>query len=167
MTHAGDDPVVTVAELEDLAARARALGEAIEAAGARLRAVHDSPGRAGWRLDEAAGATRGVIRELTAAAGDLAPEPGHSICPITWGVCPEHGKTLTGTAGRSWCRHPGCGRSWHYDRTSLACTEPVAFQIRTESGDGVLMCRGHAVSTLEQQADAVLTPVSADHADEP
>ncbi|MBB5788827.1 hypothetical protein [Jiangella mangrovi] len=161
---AGDDetPVVAATELEELAEQASNLAQAIDEASARLRAHADDSSKAGWRLDEAVGAARGAARELAAAAGDLSPEPGSSNCGITWGVCPDHGKTLTGTAGRSWCRRPGCGRSWHYDRASLPCTEPIAFEVRTPRGDSTAMCRGHAVAALELQAGITLDPVPPD-----
>jgi hypothetical protein len=161
MSNHDENPVVAPAELDELAERAQELARAIEAAGARLRAEVDTTSRAGWRLDEAAGAALGVARALAAAASDLSLGPGGSICPVTWGVCPDHGQTLTGTAGRSWCRQPGCGRSWHYDRASLPCTEPVAFELRNPrdgDGGGALMCKGHAIAALELQADAVLSP---------
>jgi hypothetical protein len=43
-----------------------------------------------------------------------AMKPG--VCPVPWGVCPEHGNTLTSTARKTWCRAVGCGRTWAYDR---------------------------------------------------
>jgi hypothetical protein len=168
VSDSSDDPADTTLELRELAIRAEALAQAIGEAEIRLRAgAEGATGRAAWRLDEAAGAARGVARELLAASADLSLGPGGSICNVNWGACPDHGKTLAGTAGRSWCRHPGCGRSWHYDRAALPCAEPVAFCVRTRPGDdGVLVCKGHAIAALEQQADAVLTPIPQRGADD-
>jgi hypothetical protein len=84
MSNHDENTVVAPAELDELADRAQELARAIGAAGARLRAGVDTTSRAGWRLDEAAGATIGVARALAAAASDLSLGPRSSICPVTW-----------------------------------------------------------------------------------
>ncbi len=55
-------------------------------------------------------------------------------CGIGWGVCPDHGNTLTTSGGRTWCRTPGCGRTWGYDRVSTPCAEPVTHTVLDAGG---------------------------------
>jgi len=97
-------PEVTPAELRELAARAQALGAEIDVVLTRLHAAADEPTqRSGFRLLDAAGWARHVGTELEATAGDLARVRGRGQCPCDWGVCPEHGNTLSSSGGRTWC----------------------------------------------------------------
>ncbi|HKT03488.1 MAG TPA: hypothetical protein VJT31_28505 [Rugosimonospora sp.] len=153
---------VTPAELRELAARAEQLAADVDAVQARLRAAGDESTRhSGYRLDDAAGEARRVAGELEATAGDLARIRGRGDCPCDWGVCPEHGNTLRGTGGQSWCEAPGCGRRWNYDRAGLPCTEPVEYDVRDATGAGGPMCAGHAHDARERLVGAVVTPLPA------
>ena len=149
------DSPVTPASLRELAARADQLAADMEAAQAGLRSAGDEPTRrVGYRLDDGAGRARQAAASLHETAADLARLRARSAttCPAEWGVCPEHGNTLRGTGGRSWCVHPGCGRTWDYDRDGQACTEPAAFEVRgigdTPDGWGRL-CAGHTLTARE------------------
>lgn len=161
---------VTPAGLREIAARAQQLAADIDAAQAALRGADDDPTRrVGFRLDEAAGYARQAAGELEATAGDLArlrSRPADT-CPAQWGCCPEHGNTLRGSGGRSWCTAPGCGRRWEYDRQGLPCAEPVAFEVRgrlDEAGQWGRLCAGHTISA-EQEIECVeVRPVTGDRA---
>ncbi|MEV1179382.1 hypothetical protein, partial [Nonomuraea sp. NPDC049784] len=73
------------------------------------------------------------------------PLPVVPACGIGWGVCPEHGATLTAEAdGHTRCAH--CNRRWPDDRLNLPCPEPIT---RTEEARHLMrtgMCSGHAVA---------------------
>jgi hypothetical protein len=160
---------VTPAQLRELAARAEALAAAVDAVQAALAEAVDEPARrAGFRLPDAAGSIRRAGRELEATAGDLArlrSRPA-GTCPAEWGCCPEHGATLTSSAGECWCTAAGCGRRWSYDRLGLPCAEPVAFEVRG-AGDtrwGPL-CAGHTVTARRQIEGVEVRPVTAGEGD--
>lgn len=152
---------VTPAGLRSLAARAAALAADVDAVHASLAAAADEPTRrAGFRLDEAAGAADRISDALEATAGDLARVRGRSACGADWGVCPEHGNTLTSSGGTSWCRTRGCGQTWNYDRGGLPCTEPAAYEVRDANGGGGPMCAGHTLSARSQLVGATITPLT-------
>jgi hypothetical protein len=84
-----------------LAIRALALANEIDALQRDIRAARDEPvRRAGFRCDTAIGWMRQASAELQDTSDHLdriaaAMKPG--ACPVPWGVCPEHGNTLTST----------------------------------------------------------------------
>ncbi len=141
-------------ELRALAARAEELAAEIDAVHAALGRAGDEPTRhAGFRLSEGAGHVRQAAQGLAEAAHDLEfirKVRGRPHCGADWGCCPEHGATLTSTGGRCWCRAPGCGRSWDWDRLGLPCDEPPAFRVIDAHGGQVLLCSGHAIAAREQ-----------------
>jgi hypothetical protein len=149
---------VTPARLREIAAAAEDVAARIREAHAVLRAEDDeNRRRVGFRLDDAAGSCANVAEDLQATAADLArvaaiPE---QACAIGWGVCPEHGNTLTGTGGRTHCRT--CGRSWGYDRVTSPCPEPVTHTITDTAGTSSPVCTGHAIAAREQLTDATIT----------
>jgi hypothetical protein len=144
--------VPTPAELRELAARVEALAAEMTAVRDRLHAAADSPTqRVSFRLDAAtAGVCNGAVA-LTETAADLARILSRSDCAAEWGVCPEHGNTLRGSGGVSWCQAPECRRAWAYDRLGLPCSEPAAYIARDPAGDELRLCAGHTL-----QARAVL-----------
>jgi hypothetical protein len=78
-----------------------------------------------------------------------------------WGVCPDHGNTLTSSGGRAWCSTPECGRSWDWDHGGRPCTEPAAFRVRGrdyDPGRWGLVCPGHALAALDQLEGVELLP---------
>lgn len=161
MTDPGD---VTPAQLRDLAARAAQLVDAIEAARAGL-AGDNHTRQTGYRLADAAGWARQVGADLAATADDLARlrSRGPGTCPAEWGCCPDHGGTLRGSGGRSWCTHPGCGRTWEYDRDGQPCTEPAAYEVRGvgDDPDGWgLLCAGHTRTAREQVEGVEVRPLT-------
>jgi outer membrane murein-binding lipoprotein Lpp len=135
-------------QARSLAARAEALAAEIDALRRDLRAAGDHPVRlAGFRCDAASGSVRQAAGELRDTAADLeriaaAAAPG--TCSVQWGACPDHGNTLSGSGGRTWCRHADCTRTWDHDRVGLPCAEPVRWRMIDRHGDAVLMCHGHA-----------------------
>jgi hypothetical protein len=70
-------------------------------------------------------------------------KPGGSAVP--WGVCPEHGNTLTSTSGKTSCRVVGCSRTWDYDRVGLPCIEPSRWTVTDQTGNASVTCDGHAL----------------------
>lgn len=71
----------------------------------------------------------------------MAADPG--LCGVPWGVCPDHGNTLRSSGGESWCKTPGCGRRWSYDRLGVPCTDPVAAIVTDAAGETRRWCLGH------------------------
>ena len=67
-----------------------------------------------------------------------------TTCMVPWGCCPDHGATIRSSGGRSWCRKPGCGRSWDYGRGEQPCEELVTRTIRDSTGAEIKVCEGHA-----------------------
>lgn len=132
-----------------LAVRAAALTDEIDALHDAIRAARDEPVRqAGFRCDSAVGLVRQASTELGDTADHLervaaALRPGS--CLVPWGVCPEHGNTLTSAGRKTWCKAPGCGHTWPYDRVGLPCTEPARWQVTDQHSAATVMCDGHAL----------------------
>ena len=82
-----------------------------------------------------------------------------TTCGADWGVCPDHGNTLTSSAGRTWCREPGCGRTWSYDRVNLHCEEPAAFNVHDAEGGSGPLCAGHALDAQARIVGVTVTPL--------
>lgn len=157
------------ADLWALAARAEELAADLEAAHRGLRAAGDEPTRrVGYRLDDGAGQLRQVAGEIQETAEDLARirtrhgAMSRPVCGAEWGVCPEHGNTLSSSGGRSWCTAAGCGRSWDWDRGGLPCTEPAAFRVLDAGGREMLLCAGHAIAAREQVEGGRVEPIEGE-----
>jgi hypothetical protein len=146
-----------------LAGQARELGAGIEALRRQAGAAGEPARRAASATAEiAASWVRQAAASLDEAAADLArvsaaAAPG--TCSIPWGACPEHGGTLSGTGGITWCRVPGCGRSWSWDRMSLPCGEPARWTVTDQHGTAALMCDGHAADARRRLEGARLAPL--------
>ncbi|MEU0566504.1 hypothetical protein ABZ297_14070 [Nonomuraea sp. NPDC005983] len=135
---------ITPAQLRDLASRADALCSEARALYADLPA--ESPERV--HLQAAHHAAEWLKRageDLVRAAGDLAQFRALSEqeCGFPWGVCPEHGNTLSSMANVSTCRV--CRRTWNYDRRGQKCREPVTWKVTDQVGAETLMCDGHVL----------------------
>jgi hypothetical protein len=109
-------------------------------------------GRALAQLDTAvrrlAGARAALVGDIQAATDErLAAD--QTRCSAQWGVCPEHGNTLSSSGGRSWCRRPGCGRSWSGSRVSGHCDEPAAVIVADRTGAQLRLCAGHWLDARE------------------
>lgn len=153
-------PLVTPAELGRLAGRAHDLAAQIRVLHNRLRAAADQPTRrAASRLDTAAGVVDQAAGEIAATADDLARIAGRGTCAAEWGLCPEHGNTLTSTGGRTWCRRAGCRRQWDYDRDRLPCDQPATYHVHDTTGRAIDLCAGHAADARHHLAGARLTPI--------
>jgi hypothetical protein len=132
-----------------LAVRIEALADEIDALHGDIRAARDEPvRRAGFRCDTAIGWLRQTSAELQEAADQLdlvanAMKPG--ACAVPWGICPEHGNTLTSSGRKTWCRVPECGRTWNYDRVGLPCIEPARWAVTDRYGVRSVMCDSHAL----------------------
>jgi hypothetical protein len=132
-----------------LPVRAAALADEIGALHRDIRPARDEPvRRAGFRCDTALGRVRQASTELadTVDHSDriaAATKPG--ACLVPWGVCPEHGNTLTTTGRKTWCQETGYGRTWTYDRGGLPCIEPTRWRVTDNHGEVAVMCDGHAL----------------------
>ncbi|HEY3006045.1 MAG TPA: hypothetical protein VGJ44_27100 [Kribbellaceae bacterium] len=153
----------TPAQLRDLVAAAVELADRIDATLAALRADSDEHRRrAGFRLDEASSSVRQAAGELEKTAGDLARIAAvpADACGLPWGVCPEHGNTLTSSGGRTQCTAPGCGRTWGYDRLAGPCPEPITHHVVDAHGDSFDCCTGHAIGARAQLVGATITAIT-------
>lgn len=155
---------ITPDQIRELAARLFALATEIDDVDAdRSGATEPALRQTGYRLAEAAGLCRRAAEELLADATELGTAlswlASTATCRAEWGVCPEHGNTLTGSGGRSWCRTPGCGRRWGYDRVGQPCQEPAHWLLRDSAGGESQLCDGHALDARERLVDAVLIPL--------
>lgn len=143
---------VTPAHLRELAGRVSALAADVARAHQALRDADDPVRRTGFRLDDVVGSLHRGEAELAATATDLARVVAASdprICTAQWGVCPEHGNTLTSSGGMTRCRT--CGRTWSYDRVGTVCTEPATYLVTDPHGGTVRLCQGHAIDVAETQ----------------
>ncbi|KAB2341522.1 hypothetical protein [Actinomadura rudentiformis] len=125
--------------------------------------------RAGFRLPDAAGQARQIAREMrqTATSSERIAAVPTDACRIPWPVCPEHGNTISSTGGRSWCRRPGCGRRWDYDRGDIPCPEPVRWRVTDQHGDGGPMCDGHALDARTALIGGTVVPLDEDEGRQP
>ena len=161
MRSAEGDP--TPSRLLAIATRAEQLAAELATVQATLRNSGDeSIRRAGWRLDDAGGAVRQVVKAISATARALTfieqvRERPH--CAAHWGCCPEHGARLAGTGGRCWCTARGCGRVWSGERMDLPCDEPPAFRVVDATGREGLVCAGHAIAVERHLAGGRLLPL--------
>lgn len=157
------DLPLTPAAMRDLAA-AGDLSARATAAQTRLHADPDAyPARAGYRFDEISDPLTRAADGLLETADDrarIAAVPA-GACGIGWGVCPAHSNTLTGTGGRAWCRHPGCGRTWGYDRLMGPCPELVTYAVVDGEGTRFQVCDGHAIACRDQLDGAIVTVLPA------
>ncbi|MFJ9810705.1 hypothetical protein ACIRTB_21005 [Streptomyces sp. NPDC101158] len=149
----------TPAELRALAADVEGLEQRILDVRARLRANEETRDTA-FRLDDAAENVRRGREALELTVGDLirtrtARDP--KLCGVPWGVCPEHGNTLRGSGGRTWCTDPACSRSWGYDKLGTACGEPVTHTVTDAAGASFLACRGHAMDAEKRLEGGTVT----------
>jgi hypothetical protein len=80
-------------------------------------------------------------------------------CAIAWGVCPEHGSTLTSTGGTAWCTVTGCGRYWGYDRLSTPCGEPARWKLTDAEGAEAVLCDGHALDARNRLEGARIVTI--------
>ncbi|MEV0628677.1 hypothetical protein ACI2LC_24330 [Nonomuraea wenchangensis] len=141
---------VTPAQLRALASRADALAAEVRELCLSAPAgtpEHDHLGAA-WQARErlSAGA-----EDLRRAAGDLAALQARP-CGMPWGVCPEHGNTLSTRAGISTCRV--CRREWRHDRFGRPCEEPVTWKVIDRAGAETRMCDGHVLGARAAAAGA-------------
>jgi hypothetical protein len=100
------------------------------------------------RLETAAGWLAQARTEAAEAAADLrrvAAVPADA-CRVPWGVCPEHGNTLSASGGRTWCRVRGCGHEWDYDYQDTPCAEPATYAVIVEGEEPRRVCYGHALA---------------------
>jgi hypothetical protein len=137
-----------------LAIRIEALADEIDALHGDIRAARDEPvRRTGFRCDTALAWLRQASAELQETADQLdrvanAMKPG--ACAVPWGVCPEHGNSLTSAGRKAWCRVPECGRTWDYDRVGLPCIEPARWAVTDMNGARLVMCDGHALDASKR-----------------
>ncbi|TMR87963.1 hypothetical protein [Nonomuraea basaltis] len=142
---------VTPAHLRTLASRAETLT-------AEVRALCDSVPNGSPEGDPLATARQAAdwlargAEELQRAATDLALSQTQ-LCGLPWGVCPEHGNTLSSTAGVSACRV--CSRTWNHDRLGQPCREPVTWKVIDRAGTETRVCDGHVLGARAAAGGAV------------
>jgi hypothetical protein len=154
---------VTPAQLRDLARRAEGLA-------AEVRALCDSqPAHSPERdhLQAARHAAGWLDRggeDLQRAAGDLARfrSLAEQACGMPWGVCPEHGNTLSFSANVTTCKV--CRRSWTHDRLGQPCRELVVWKVTDQVGTVTLMCDGHVFAARAVLRDATFARLDAESA---
>jgi outer membrane murein-binding lipoprotein Lpp len=161
-------PADLAARVRKLAAHAEAVASAIAELHHDVQAAHDdSARRAGFRCDTAIGCAReaaaGELRDTAADLDRTTAAAALGTCPVPWGVCPEHGNTLTSSGGRTWCRDARCDRTWSYDRTGLPCTEPVRWTVTDQHRDTVVMCDGHTLDAANRLDGTRTAPLPAAH----
>ncbi len=153
---------MTPARARELAAAASELYRQLrEADAARRDDPDEGRRRAGWRIEEAAGGLQRAAEALLGTADELirlAARRGDA-CPVPWGVCPEHGATLTSTGDRCWCTATGCARRWTYDRTGVPCSEPVTHRVVDAEGTTLVVCNGHALAASREMTGATVNPL--------
>jgi hypothetical protein len=145
-------------QLGQLAAVAEILAGGIDAANQGLLHGTDlESGRYWLPLEGAAEAVRRAAEELEKVAGELVRSmaTAHGPCEVGWGVCPDHGVTLTSTGSNVACRVIGCDRV--PAAPSIQCTEPVAYRVVDAEGSAFLACTGHAVACRRELVGAVIT----------
>jgi hypothetical protein len=141
---------VTPAHLSALASRAEALT-------AEVRALCDSAPIGSPERDPLVAAGQAAnwlargAEDLERAAMDLARLQAQP-CGLPWGICPEHGNTLSTTAGVSECRV--CRRTWNHDRRGRPCQEPVTWKVIDRAGTETRMCDGHVLGARAAAAGA-------------
>lgn len=137
-----------------LAVRCATLADEIDALHREIRAARDESVRqAGFRCDTAIGSMRQASAELADMADHLnriTDAPRSGACAIRWGVCSEHGNTLTSSARKTWSRATDCGQTWDYDRLGLPCNESARWQVTDQHGTCTVMCDGHALDARER-----------------
>ena len=160
MPHAEPTP----AECREAAANAEALAETIDYIVDRLRATNpDEAATGAYILANGAAQARQTAHDLHETANTLARArtaraPG--VCGIPWGVCPDHGNTLTTSGGHTQCRSHRCGRTWTYDRLGARCTEPVTHEVTGPDGTTFRACVGHALDAEQRLTGARLTRIT-------
>lgn len=114
-------------------------------------------GRALAELEEAAGvlaAAREALAQEIRVTTDRRLSADESRCSAQWGVCPEHGNTLSSSGGRSWCRRPGCGRTWAGSRVGAHCAELAVALVADQDGSTMRLCVGHWTDARQRLIDA-------------
>lgn len=158
------DTEPTPAELRETAAAAEALAERIDDLVTRLRAASpDEAVHGAYTLSNGASQARQTAHDLHRAASTMArtrTARGDDMCGIPWGVCPEHGNTLTSSGGQTWCRSGRCGRRWAYDRVGTPCTEPVSHEVIDQHGAAFRACNGHALDAEQRLDGATVKRIS-------
>jgi hypothetical protein len=155
----------TPAECRATAAAAEALAETIDYIVDRLRANNPNETETGaYVLANGATQVRQAAHDLWETASTLArarTARAAESCGIPWGVCPDHGNTLTTSGGMTQCRSHRCGRTWTYDRLGAPCTEPVTHQVTARDGRTFRACAGHALDAEQRLDGATLTRLGA------
>ncbi|MFI5526864.1 hypothetical protein [Streptomyces platensis] len=154
----------TPADIRALIADADVLQERIRNVEQQLRGSEETRHTV-FRLSDAAGQLTDVSKSLEETAGELARVRAvrdGSVCAVPWGVCPEHGNTLTSSGGRTRCTQLYCGRSWNYDRLGVPCGEPLTHKVTDPEGNSFLACKAHAMDATERLIGGIVTPLDKD-----
>ncbi|GAA3592248.1 hypothetical protein GCM10022419_088880 [Nonomuraea rosea] len=148
---------VTPEQLRDLASRAEALTAEVRALCVGAQNGTPEPGHLTTARQAAEWLARGAA-DLELAAEDLA-RLQTPPCAFRWGVCPEHGNTLSSKAGVSECRV--CRRTWTYNRLDQPCGEPVTWRVIDRAGTETQMCDGHVLGARAAAGGATFARLDA------
>ncbi|GGT09045.1 hypothetical protein ACFFV7_38120 [Nonomuraea spiralis] len=154
---------VTPAQLRDLARRAQDLA-------AEVRSVCDAEPAGSPEHDQLRAARHAADwldrggEDLQRAAGDLARLRAlrEQVCGMPWGVCPEHGNTLSHRANITECRV--CHRTWPQDRAGKPCQEMVRWKVTDQAGTVTRMCDGHVLGARAVLQGATFSRLDAEGA---
>ncbi|MCF6470247.1 hypothetical protein FAF44_17850 [Nonomuraea sp. MG754425] len=130
---------VTPEQLRALATRAEALTAEVWALCGVPSGGHSDPLA---EARQAAGYLARGAEDLQRAAAELARLQVQP-CGLPWGVCAEHGNTLSSRAGVTECRV--CRRTWDHDRLRRPCAEPATWKVIDQAGAVTRMCDGHVL----------------------
>lgn len=92
-------------------------------------------------------------------APHTSPDPA-PLCEIQWGICPDHGPTLSSSRGESWCHFPECGRRWPYDRLDHPCTGLATHRITDTANTTITACAVHAAEATQRIDGATVKPLT-------
>ncbi|MEV0233385.1 hypothetical protein [Nonomuraea sp. NPDC050786] len=154
---------VTPAQLRAFASRAEALTAEIRELCGSAPAEPAEREHLRTALHAADWLARGA-EDLQHAAEDLARLRSQPLCGFGWGVCPEHGNTLSSRAGVATCRV--CRRTWNYDRLGQPCREPVTWKVTDPAGTETRMCDGHVLGARAAMGNATFIRLDAGAFDE-
>ncbi|MGH7869811.1 MAG: hypothetical protein ACREP9_19810 [Candidatus Dormibacteraceae bacterium] len=75
-------------------------------------------------------------------------KPSIPRCSVSWGACPEHGRTINSGGKRSWC----CKSNflWEYARLNRRCQEWASGRVIDSEGGKALIYYGHYVAVRQE-----------------
>jgi hypothetical protein len=157
-----------ILEFQDLSNAISDLANRIIAAKKAIRAAGGPAAQLEYRLAEPVDLLKEAGKDVDEFVADLkriAAVPTDA-CNLEGGACPEHGKLLRSSGGRTWCRVPTCKNRWSFEYDLLPCPQPIEYLVTGPGEDGepivMRMCRGHAYSARHIEGVTIDPPLPAD-----